>query len=467
MFGSRRLIVKVSIFYILTVLLILFGWTLGGLHLITSNIINDKKDTLYNCARQIAVEFAEYDSDNVKEPDLTSRFNTVINYMPVRIITAENDGIVIYDTEGSSNPSLYDFNTDILSQTFSVNVTLPGYIDEPFISVSYPVNSNMTAMGYIIVIYYMDEINESANTLNTSLWPYICLLILTVTALYIFVYMSIIIPLNKILKTARKLSNHEYLPEYIIKSHDEFRGIYDAIMYMGKDLSNLEAYQKEFIANVSHDFRSPLTSIKGYTDAMLDGTIEPDSYNKYLEIIRFEAERLTKLTTNLLTLESFDNRGMSLYPVEFDINKVIKQTAASFEGICTKKHITIRLIFDIPEIYVYADKDKIEQVLYNLSDNAIKFSPNNSSIYIETYIKGDKVFISVKDNGIGIPKESLSKIWDRFYKTDLSRGKDKKGTGLGLSIVKEIISAHDEHINVISTPGIGSEFSFSLPVQSV
>ena len=153
--------------------------------------------------------------------------------------------------------------------------------------------------------------------------------------------------------------------------------------------------------------------------------------------------------------------------MEFDINKVIKQTAASFEGICTKKHITIRLIFDIPEIYVYADKDKIEQVLYNLSDNAIKFSPNNSSIYIETYIRGDKVFISVKDNGIGIPKESLSKIWDRFYKTDLSRGKDKKGTGLGLSIVKEIISAHDEHINVISTPGIGSEFSFSLPVQSV
>ena len=147
MFGSRRLIVKVSIFYILTVLLILFGWTLGGLHLITSNIINDKKDTLYNCARQIAVEFAEYDSDNVKEPDLTSRFNTVINYLPVRIITAGSDGIVIYDTEGSSNPSLYDFNTDILSQTFSVNVTLPGYIDEPFISVSYPVNSNMTAMG--------------------------------------------------------------------------------------------------------------------------------------------------------------------------------------------------------------------------------------------------------------------------------------------------------------------------------
>lgn len=467
MFGSRRLIIKFSIFYILTVLLILFGWTLGGLRLITSKIISEQKDILYNCARQIAVEFTEDDADDIKEPDLSSKFDSIKNYLSVRIITADIGGTIIYDTDSNSRTSLYNFDTDIFSQMFSVDVTLEGYIDEPFMSVSYPVNSNMTAMGYIIVIQYMDKINKSANAVNSSLWPYVCVLILFVTILYIFIYLSVIIPLNKILKTARKLSNHDYSPEYTINSHDEFRGIYDAIMYMGKDLSNLEAYQKEFIANVSHDFRSPLTSIKGYTDAMLDGTIEPDNYNKYLEIIRFEAERLTKLTTNLLTLEGFDNRGMSLYPVEFDINKVIKQTAASFEGICTKKHITIKLIFDLPEIYVYADKDKIEQVLYNLSDNAIKFSSNNSSICIKTYIKGDKAFVSVKDNGIGIPKESLSKIWDRFYKTDLSRGKDKKGTGLGLSIVKEIISAHDEHINVTSTPKIGSEFSFSLPVKSV
>ena len=113
-------------------------------------------------------------------------------------------------------------------------------------------------------------------------------------------------------------------------------------------------------------------------------------------------------------------------------------------------------------VLVYADKRKIQQVLYNLIDNAIKFSENESSVIIEVSVKNDKVFISVKDHGIGIPRKELNKIWERFYKSDLSRGKDKKGTGLGLSIVKEVIQAHDEHINVISTEGVGTEFIFSL-----
>ena len=117
------------------------------------------------------------------------------------------------------------------------------------------------------------------------------------------------------------------------------------------------------------------------------------------------------------------------------------------------------------ELFVRGDMTKIQQVLYNLIDNAIKFSNSNSSIKIETSIKNEKVFISVKDSGIGIPKDSLKKIWERFYKTDVSRGKDKRGSGLGLSIVKEIIQAHNENINVISTEGVGTEFIFTLPLS--
>ena len=113
-------------------------------------------------------------------------------------------------------------------------------------------------------------------------------------------------------------------------------------------------------------------------------------------------------------------------------------------------------------LYAHADVDKIQQVLYNLIDNAIKFSHQNTSIRLETSVKKNKIFVSVKDTGIGIPKDDLKMIWERFYKSDSSRGKDKKGTGLGLSIVKEIVKAHGEHINVISTQGVGSEFIFSL-----
>ena len=122
----------------------------------------------------------------------------------------------------------------------------------------------------------------------------------------------------------------------------------------------------------------------------------------------------------------------------------------------------IRLILSGEILYVHADMDKIQQVLYNLVDNAIKFSSNNSEIEIETTEKGGKVFVSVKDNGIGIPKEDQNQIWERFYKSDLSRGKDKKGTGLGLSIVREIIRAHGENISLVSTQGVGSKFTFTL-----
>ena len=149
----------------------------------------------------------------------------------------------------------------------------------------------------------------------------------------------------------------------------------------------------------------------------------------------------------------------------FDINNTIKMVVQSFEGTCKKKKISFELILTGHTSFVSADMSKVQQVLYNLIDNAIKFSHSDSTITIETTEKNEKVFISVKDTGIGIPKDSIKKIWERFYKTDLSRGKDKRGTGLGLAIVKEIISAHNENINVISTEGVGTEFIFTLPMS--
>ena len=197
---------------------------------------------------------------------------------------------------------------------------------------------------------------------------------------------------------------------------------------------------------------------------MLDGTIPPELQDKYLNIILFETERLNKLTNSILELNKYGSHGRTILDTgNFDINHVIKMTAMTFEGRCKEKHLSFELILTGQTLFVRADMSKIEQVVYNLID-AIKFSHNDSTITIETTEKNGKVFVSVKDTGIGIPKDSLNKIWERFYKTDLSRGKDKKGTGLGLAIVKEIIQAHGENINVISTEGVGTEFIFTLPL---
>lgn len=232
--------------------------------------------------------------------------------------------------------------------------------------------------------------------------------------------------------------------------------------YMAEKLNRNGEYQRHFIANISHDFRSPLTSIKGYVEAMLDGTIPVEMQGKYLNIISFEANRLEKLTRSLLTLNDLDVQKRIMHKQKFDINQTIKTTAEAFEGECTKHRIRLELILSGTELFVNADMEQIQQVLYNLLDNAVKFSDDESSIEVETTEKNDRVFISVKDHGCGIPKNSLSRIWDRFYKTDVSRGKDRKGTGLGLSIVKEIINAHDQNIDVVSTEDIRTEFIFTL-----
>mgnify|MGYP003032615532 CR=1 FL=1 len=269
-------------------------------------------------------------------------------------------------------------------------------------------------------------------------------------------------PLKEILKGALEFANGNLSYTIPVDSEDEMGYLSHSLNYMADKLNKNGEYQRKFIANVSHDFRSPLTSIKGYVNAILDGTIPYEMQERYLKIIAFESERLEKLTRSLLTLNELDMKKRMMHIQRFDINDTIKNTAATFEGICTSHQIRLELLLSGHELYVRADMEQIQQVLYNLLDNAIKFSNDNSSVQIETTVKGGKVFVSVKDYGTGIPKESLGKIWDRFYKIDASRGKDRKGTGLGLSIVKEIINAHNQNIDVISTEGVGTEFLFTL-----
>ena len=269
-------------------------------------------------------------------------------------------------------------------------------------------------------------------------------------------------PLRKIIAATEQYASGNMHYELAVEGEDELGYLAASLGYMAKTMASFEDDQKKFIANVSHDFRSPLTSIRGFLEAMLDGTIPPEMHEHYLGVVLNETDRLTKLTNGLLTLNNLNTRGMILHMTDWNVNDVIRKVAASFEQVCLRREIRIRLILSGSILYVHADVDKIQQVLYNLVDNAIKFSGNQSEIEIETTEKGGKVFVSVKDNGIGIPKEDQNQIWERFYKSDLSRGKDKKGTGLGLSIVREIIRAHGENISLVSTQGVGSKFTFTL-----
>ena len=429
----------------------------------------EKSEALYKEATLIANSYAsDLYTNDISLDTVKKQLDAIDLFIDATIWIINPSGRLILSTD---NP--LDVSTEIVVENFDPTIALGSYYTEgtffdsfetEMLSVFAPITTNYKVQGYVVIHTSMNELRASSESLLSI--SYIMLVILFLLSLIILFFITefVYIPLKKITTATEQYASGNMHYELSVDSEDEIGYLAAALSYMASEIAKNEDGQKKFIANVSHDFRSPLTSIKGYLEAMLDGTIPPELHEKYLGIVLNETERLTKLTNSLLTLNNLNMRGMVLEKTVFDINHVIRTTATSFEGTLGKKRISVELVLTGDTLPVQADMGKIQQVLYNLLDNAIKFSHHDSTIKIETTEKHQKVFVSVKDSGIGIPKDSLKKIWDRFYKTDLSRGKDKKGTGLGLSITKEIIHAHNENINVISTEGVGTEFIFSLPL---
>ena len=437
--------------------------------LMYNTIVEQTETNMYNEADMIANSYLTntYLVES-SYPSLRKLFASIEYMTNARAFITNANGKILIDSHikmSLEGKNINNYDPSFLDYQSIGRTNINGLLDEDSIAVIYPIVASMETNAYIVLVSSHDGIEQKVTQYIDNI--IICLFILSVIVLIILfaLYLESVLPLKSMTKAAKEYSSgHFDYPMVEVPGHD-YAELAASIRYLADKMRDMNDYQKKFIANVSHDFRSPLTSIKGYTTAMADGTIPPEMQGKYLDIILFETERLTKLTSNLLELSQFENNGIPMEISTFDINNEIKRCSATFEQRCTDKHISLELTFDSKELYVDADLSKLEQVIQNLLDNAIKFSNNDSIIEIHTTQKGNKIFVSVKDHGIGIPKDSINKVWDRFYKTDLSRGKDKKGTGLGLSITREIIESHGENINVISTEGVGTEFIFTLPAH--
>ena len=494
---KRSLLFKLILCYIITISLIFMGAnTLGSyllkeyfamnfynqLELTGSNIasgyvisnyfhITNPEDSKDNANKDTDTEIAN-NEDNSSNPwnntiisvtTLNAYLQSISSATSFNIWLLDADGNFLYSSDNIGQKNIYDYNKRFFYMNDHNITTIKGLVDTPSIFSINKIKDLDKPSGYIVLHkpanYIETQFSEIMPFINIS----IALCAIIIAVMFVLIYFLTIHPINKITNYAIAATQGKINKKIDIKSNDEYRDLSNALFYLTSELNNIDEYQRKFISNISHDFRSPLTSIKGYLEAMLDGTIPPENYEKYIKTILFEAERLTDLTTNLLTLNQLDNTKQLLHKTDFDINYIINKTVDVYEGRCQKNNISIEINFESEKQFVYADQAKIQQVINNILDNAIKFSRNNSKIILSTYVKVEKVFISIKDYGQGIPKESLSHIWERFYKLDSSRGKDKKGTGLGLSITKEIINAHHENINVTSTEGVGTEFCFSLP----
>ena len=464
---KKTLYLRIILAYILFGLFGFFSVATIISRLTTEYCVRDKARLLYGEASRISDTYAlQLYKSKVSLEEVQAQMEALSSYMDTEIWILNPSGRMVVNSKQAPDPEqetfVEDFDSTITAGNYYTTGTFFDSFENDVLSVIAPITSDFKIRGYVVIHLPMESIRADANgMLNIS---YMLLVILIVLSLIILLFFTEYVyrPLRHIIAAAEQyaLGNMHY--PISIEREDELGYLSASLGYMAETIARAEDDQKKIIANVSHDFRSPLTSMRGFLEAMLDGTIPPDRYEHYLKVVLGETERLTKLTNGLLTLNNLNTGGILLQRTDFDINAVIRSVGASFEQTCRDRRIRIQLVLTGRILYVNADLEKIQQVLYNLVDNALKFSRTDSEVTIDTTEKGDTVFVSVRDSGIGIPKNDQSLIWDRFYKTDLSRGKDKKGTGLGLSIVREIIRAHDENINLVSTEGVGSTFTFTL-----
>lgn len=342
------------------------------------------------------------------------------------------------------------------------------WFGEPMLTVMYPIVISNQCAGAVILNTPIKMIKSALNKIYDFIWLSALLAIgLSTLVIYYFSQRILIKPLYEINKTAREISSGEFEKRVAKSSKDEIGQLAESFNYMADTLQNLENMRREFIANISHELRSPITSIRGFIEGILDGTIPEDKHKYYLSVALDESKRLTRLISDVLDLSRLESGEFSLNMDTFDLNELIRVIIIRFENEIDKKKLNVDIVLTGENLYAIGDRDRIGQVISNLVDNAIKFTAEGGSISIKTMQNGKKIIVSVGDTGTGIPEQELKLIWDRFHMVDKSRT-TKRGTGLGLSIARQIINQHGEKIWVESKEGVGSTFSFTLkPDQNI
>lgn len=282
-----------------------------------------------------------------------------------------------------------------------------------------------------------------------------------ITALIVFfLTRQLTRPLTAMADAAGSMARGDFAARAPEGGSREIKELAGAFNQMAAQLSTLEQSRREFVANVSHELRSPITSIQGFAQGMLDGTIPQENHEQYLQVVVDETHRLSKLINNLLNLSRMESEDTSLAYSDFDVNELARRVIISRVAQLEEKNLELDADFEEDACYVHADSDQIQQVIINLLDNAIKYTPENGKITLQSRQEKDTVYFRVKDNGIGILPEDSLHIFDRFYKADKAHTVGK-GTGLGLAICKRIMEKHGQSIRLISGEG-GAEFEITL-----
>ena len=449
--------------------------TLAFIGIARSYIINDYQKTMESSAAEVArMAAAVADYDGLHSWSLSMNLSSISHSTGNHIFVTDENGEIVCCSDQRNRcdhlgKQLPEDVTSMLSQNGTLR--LLSSLGSLYGEKRYVVGEAITGRNGALIGYAFVTC-ASANMFGAwETFLAIALLVAVVVftlALIISLFYSkrMARPLDEMAAASRKFARGDFSVrvKQVEDPTDEMGALIESFNKMADSLEKAEERRSEFIANISHELRTPMTTISGFADGILDGTIPKDQEGKYLRSISDETKRLSRLVREMLDVSRMRNNASDATKrTVFDLTELILQTMLSFESRATKKNLDVDPQLPENHILVRADRDGITQVIYNLIDNAVKFAEPGSTITIRLYKDDGKAYISIRDKGETIPPDDLPFIFDRFHKSDRSRSLDKSGMGLGLYLVKSIINSHDEDIAVQSEDGY-TEFVFTLPL---
>lgn len=464
----------------LTAMLVVFSFTVLGASFVflgRNFAITERKESIYVNAEALTRTTSAFSESGLLDSwNLRLIVNTVSQSTGNEIFVTGRDGLVV----ASSEPSVASSNigkrlgSDTMRK-ISENAAkgkatiLDSFRStDPYYVVAMPVfNSAGAVDAYVFVGSDLSAIvNAWSGTSRLFIVLAIVVMFMSLCMSYIFSKHQAL-PINEMAAAAKRFARGDFTTRVTnYGSSDEIGALTESFNSMAESLERSEQLRSEFIANVSHELKTPMTTISGFADGLLDGTIPQDEQQKYLEVISSETKRLARLVRQMLQMSRIQNVDASaLLSRTFDLSEMIMRTLLTFENRITELGLDVDAQIPEERITVRGDADSITQVFYNLMDNAIKFAAPGSTICISLWKQDGRAFVSVKNEGECISPDELPYIFDRFHKTDKSRSRDRDGVGLGLSIVKTILNNHKEDISVTSSDGV-TEFIFTIKLKN-
>ncbi len=452
---------------ILVVAIVVLSLALTFIH--RGYAFNEKKRMLENAAYDISGQLANWTDGGISQKELNRTVDSAgyITDSKIYVLRLEKEALANIESLNISGDLdekyLFDdlrriidgetvFRRNQHSEKFGTRVVFLGV----------PWRQKDGISGAILMFSPVNEINRNAAKMNYVIWISAIGFILLGGFIILMTSKKISSPIKEMEIAARKLSEGEDSEDIHANTDDEIGRLAETFNSMKRQLAETEKIRNSFIASVSHDLRTPLTSINGFVDGILDGVIKAEDYPKYFSIIKSETSRLNRLTSDILQTAKIQSGKMELERHEIPAGKLLKSVAENMKALIDEKSISIEIECGEDEI-VNADEDRLYQVLENIVGNSIKFTGRGGEIFLKAESTQNGTVFSVKDTGEGIPEGDLDRIFEKFYRADESRNAANGGSGLGLNIAKTLVELHGGSIRAVSSAGDGAEIIFDIP----